>query len=118
VISAGSSFSGEIASSGTITISGNIDGNVNADVVIISSGGRIVGFIESRELHIHGMANASIKSQNVFVYKTGTCDGDISYTTLYTEEGGLVRGTCKYKSDLKVGENTGEDIFKMNSSKM
>lgn len=82
VIGAGCHVKGNIETDHTIQIHGTINGNINAETIIIGRGGHVIGDISARTLFLHGSlkGNATINTVNVF--SNAKMSGILYYNTL------------------------------------
>lgn len=82
VVGAGCLIKGNIDTDHTIQIHGTVNGNINAETIIIGRGGNVIGDITARTLFLHGSlkGNASINTVNVF--SNAKMSGTLFYKTL------------------------------------
>ena len=93
VIGADSSLRGELQSKGTVRIDGTLDGNIQADCVIVGESGLIRGDVVSRETTVGGKVEGTIRcSESAEITPKGQVRGDISTPKLSLAEGGLFEG--------------------------
>jgi len=100
---------GDLRSSGSIDISGLINGNVFVSEIAITETGSVRGMIETGNIEINGHVEGKITADTVIVGKNAVIKGDIFFkNTLKTEEGADIDGYIKRVSNGKA--NTEEDI--------
>ena len=100
---------GDLRSSGSVDVSGLINGNVFVSEMTITETGSIRGFIESTTIEINGHVEGKISADSVIVGKNAVIKGDIYFkNALKTEEGADIDGYIKRVNNGKV--NTEEDI--------
>jgi len=100
---------GDLRSSGSIDVSGLINGSVFVSEMTISETGSIRGSIESDTIEINGHIEGKITADSVIIGKTAVIKGDIFFkNTLKTEEGADIDGYIKRANNGK--SNTEEDI--------
>ena len=100
---------GDLRSSGSIDISGLVNGNVFVSEIIINETGSIRGLIEASNIEINGHIEGKISADSVLVGKSAVIKGDIFFkNTLKTEEGADIDGYIKRVNNGK--SNTEEDI--------
>ncbi len=82
VVGAGCLIKGNIETDHTIQIHGTVNGNINAETIIIGRGGHVIGDITARALFLHGSlkGNATINTVNVF--SNAKMSGTLFYKTL------------------------------------
>ena len=81
---------GNITEKGSIIIDGEVNGNINAEVLETFKNSNIKGNIESKKTFIGGKLKGDINSDSVHIRKTADVDGTIKQKTLSIEEGSLL----------------------------
>ena len=100
---------GDLRTSGSIDISGLINGNIFVSEMTIAETGSIRGTIEASIIEINGHVEGKITADTVIVGKTAVIKGDIFFkSTLKTEEGADIDGYIKRANNGK--SNNEEDI--------
>ena len=100
---------GDLRTSGSIDISGLINGNIFVSEMTIAETGSIRGTIEASTIEINGHVEGKITADTVIVGKTAVIKGDIFFkSTLITEEGADIDGYIKRANNGK--SNNEEDI--------
>ena len=100
---------GDLRTSGSIDISGLINGNIFVSEMTIAETGSIRGTIEASTIEINGHIEGKIAADTVIVGKTAVIKGDIFFkNTLKTEEGADIDGYIKRANNGK--SNSEEDI--------
>tara|TARA_B100001123_G_C14910393_1_gene867560 strand:- start:43 stop:513 length:471 start_codon:yes stop_codon:yes gene_type:complete len=100
---------GDIRCSGSIDISGLINGNVYVSDIVITETGSVRGGVEASSIEINGHVEGKISADTVIVGKSAVIKGDIFFkNTLKTEEGADIDGYIKRVNNGK--SNTEEDI--------
>jgi len=100
---------GDLRSSGSIDISGLINGNVFVSELTINETGSVRGSVESGTIEINGHVEGKTSADIVIVGKNAVIKGDIFFrNTLKTEEGADIDGYIKRINNGK--SNTEEDI--------
>jgi cytoskeletal protein CcmA (bactofilin family) len=99
-IGVNSIFKGEVKTEGTLRIDGTIDGNVNADWVVISEKASLNGDIVARGIIVGGRVEGNLKAEEIVEVKSrGQVFGDISATRLSIVEGGIFSGRVSMERD-------------------
>ena len=82
VVGAGCVIKGNIETDHTVQIHGTVNGNINAETIIIGRGGNVIGDISAKTLFLHGSlkGDASINAVNVF--SNAKMSGTLFYKTL------------------------------------
>ena len=100
---------GDLRCSGSMDVSGLINGNVFVSEMTINETGSIRGQLEATKVEINGHVHGKISADNVIVGKSAVIKGDIFFkNTLKTEEGADIDGYIKRVNNGK--SNTEEDI--------
>ena len=100
---------GDFRSSGSVDISGLINGNVFVSDMTIKETGSVRGSIESTTIEINGHVEGKITADAVTIGKSAVIKGDIFFkNSLKTEEGADIDGYIKRVNNGK--SNTEEDI--------
>ena len=81
---------GNITEKESIIIDGEVDGNIDAELVETFENSHIKGNIKSKKTFIGGKLKGDINSDSVHVKKTANVDGTIKQKTLSIEEGSLL----------------------------
>ena len=88
---------GNINEKGSIIIDGEVNGNINAELVETFENSKIKGNIESKKTFIGGKLKGDINSDSVHIRKTADVEGTIKQKTLSIEEGSIL----KIKTEIK-----------------
>ena len=100
---------GDVRSSGSVDVSGLVNGNVFVHEMIIKETGSIRGALEASTVEINGHIEGKITADSVIIGKNAVIKGDIFFRkTLKTEEGADIDGYIKRVNNGKA--NTDEDI--------
>ena len=81
---------GNITEKGSIIIDGEVNGNINAELVETFENSNIKGNIKSKKTFIGGKLEGDINSDSVHIRKTANVDGTIKQKSLSIEEGSLL----------------------------
>jgi len=106
LIGANSKFKGDIDTKGTLRIDGSMEGNVNADWVILGEKACLKGDVTARGIIIAGRIDGNLRSKEIVEIKSkGQVSGDISTNKLTIIEGGMFDGrSSMHKDESKVVE--------------
>ena len=100
---------GDVRSSGSIDVSGLINGNVFVSEMTVNETGSVRGALEATSVEVNGHVEGKISADSVIVGKNAVIKGDIFFKhTLKTEEGADIDGYIKRVNNGKT--NTDEDI--------
>ena len=81
---------GNITEKESVIVDGEVDGNIDAELVETFENSNIKGNIVSKNLFIGGKLKGDINSDKVHIKKTADVDGTIKQKTLSIEEGSLL----------------------------
>jgi cytoskeletal protein CcmA (bactofilin family) len=106
LIGANSKFKGDIDTKGTLRIDGSMEGNVNADWVILGEKACLKGDVTARGIIVGGRVDGNLRSKEIVEIKSkGQVSGDISTNKLTIIEGGMFDGrSSMHKDESKVVE--------------
>ena len=88
---------GNITEKESIIIDGEVNGNIDADLVETFENSNIKGNITSNDVFIGGKLKGDINSNKVHIRKTADVEGSIKQKTLSIEEGSVL----KIKTEIK-----------------
>ncbi len=93
-------FKGEISTKGTLRIDGNVEGNVQADGLIIGDKAYIKGNASATSIVIGGTVEGNVFAKGlVDIKKKGRVKGDIATSKLTVVDGGIVDGRVKMQNE-------------------
>ena len=90
---------GNITEKGSIIIDGEVNGNINAELVETFENSNIKGNITSKNVFIGGKLKGDINSDSVHIRKTADVNGTIKQKTLSIEEGSLLTIKTEIKNN-------------------
>jgi cytoskeletal protein CcmA (bactofilin family) len=101
-----SSFKGDIETKGTLRIDGMMEGNVNADWIILGEKASVKGDLSARGIIIGGKVKGNLQAKEIVEIKSkGQVSGDIHSSKLSIAEGGLFDGRSSMsKEESKIVE--------------
>lgn len=92
ILAADLKISGEITSTGTIEVLGEIEGNITAKGLIIGAEGRISGTVSAENVEVRGRLDGSVATHGFALRASADVQADVSYTTLMIESGAQIEG--------------------------
>ncbi|CAN1563781.1 CcmA Integral membrane protein CcmA involved in cell shape determination [Paracoccaceae bacterium] len=92
VLGADLRITGEISSSGTVEIQGEIDGNITANGLIIGHEGRVKGSITASSVEIKGQFSGKVACESFTLRSTAVVKADITSTGIVIESGAQIEG--------------------------
>ena len=100
---------GDLRTSGSIDVSGLINGNIFAAEMTVKETGSIRGSIEAQVIEINGHLEGKVTADSIIIGRSAVIKGDVYFkNTLKTEEGADIDGYIKRANNGK--SNTEEDI--------
>ena len=90
VVSSGSRLEGRITSPSTISISGNVEGELNASEIVIEKEGSVSGSIFAEHLIIIGNFEGEVSANKITIASTGRVKGDLSYKRVAIDDGAIL----------------------------
>ena len=90
VISNGSTLEGRITSQSTITVSGYLQGQLNASEIVIEREGAVRGSVFAEHLIIIGKFEGEVSANKITIASTGSVKGDLSYKRVTIDDGAIL----------------------------
>lgn len=101
-----SHFKGDIKSKGTLRIDGSVEGNVDADWLILGEKALLKGDVAARGIIVGGKIEGALTAKEILEIKPkGQVIGDITTPKLMVSEGGILEGRSSMN---KEGSNVVE----------
>jgi cytoskeletal protein CcmA (bactofilin family) len=108
LVGAESTFKGDIATTGTIRIDGTVEGNVEADWVVLGEKALIKGDVSARGVVVGGRVEGNLRVREICEIKNkGELYGEIVTAKLTVAEGGVFDG----RSTMRKEEAKVVDLF-------
>lgn len=85
-------ITGDIRSTGSIELLGEVDGTLSAQNVVIGGDGRMTGDISAEQVEIKGRHEGRVASQTFTLRASAQVKADIGYSTLIVESGAQIEG--------------------------
>ena len=85
-------ITGEISSTGTIEVLGEIEGNLTARGLIVGLEGRVAGTVSAETVEVKGRLDGRVTTHDLVLRATAEVAADVSYTALVIENGALIEG--------------------------
>jgi cytoskeletal protein CcmA (bactofilin family) len=92
IISEGFIFEGTITSDGVLNIAGTVRGKITAKSVLIDASGQVDGELNSDQLVIKGQLKGEVNCEDLNIGPLAHVDGNISYKYIHIQRGGKVSG--------------------------
>jgi cytoskeletal protein CcmA (bactofilin family) len=106
LVGVNSLFKGDIKSKGTLRIDGTVEGNIDADWLILGENACLKGNATARGIIVGGKIEGIAHAAEILEIKPkGQVVGDIHTTKLAVSEGGILNGNSSmHKEESKVVE--------------
>ncbi len=98
IINTGMKVEGDVSFDGELNVDGVINGDVEAQAIIIGVNGKINGKVKARDVQVYGVVEGAIFADTVFLSSTARVVGNIMHKVLETEFGAYVEGDLRKKS--------------------
>ncbi len=85
-------ITGEISSTGTIEVLGEIEGNLSARGLVVGIEGRMTGTVSAETVEVKGKLDGSVATHAFALRASAEVAADVSYTTLIIESGARIEG--------------------------
>jgi cytoskeletal protein CcmA (bactofilin family) len=85
-------ITGEITSSGSIEILGEVDGTITARGLTVGPEGRVSGMVTAEVVEIKGKLDGKVASQSFTLRAAAEVVAEVTYTALVIESGASVEG--------------------------
>jgi cytoskeletal protein CcmA (bactofilin family) len=92
ILAADLKITGDIRSTGSVEVLGEVDGTLTAQSVLIGSDGRMIGDISAEEVEIKGHHEGRVASQGFTLRASAEVKADIGYSKLVIESGAQIEG--------------------------
>ena len=101
---------GDIHSDGEVQIDGTINGNINANILIIGESAQVIGEITAETVRIHGRVTGQVQAHSVSLAKTAHILGDVLHGNIAIEQGAFLEGHCRR---IEVKKKTSDGGLKL-----
>ncbi len=99
---------GNIHSKGEIQVDGYVEGDIQAETLIIGETANVNGEVSAKTVRVHGFVTGQIKADSVSLAKSAHVMGDILHENLSIEQGAFLEGHCRrFESDKKKAAEGG-----------
>jgi cytoskeletal protein CcmA (bactofilin family) len=85
-------ITGEISSTGTIEVLGEIEGNLSARGLIVGAEGRMNGSVSADSVEVKGKLNGQVATHSFALRATAEVQADVAYSALVIESGAQIEG--------------------------
>lgn len=93
LVGEGVTVQGTIRVTGRASVHGVVEGDVQADELIVGPRGQVTGRVSARRIEVSGQTHETlVASERLVVRSTGVVRGTVRYGDLETERGGVIVG--------------------------
>jgi cytoskeletal protein CcmA (bactofilin family) len=85
-------ISGDVTSSGTIEVLGEIDGTITARGLTVGAEGRVTGIVNADIVDVKGRLDGKVTSDSFAMRSTAVVTADITYQSLSIDSGAQIEG--------------------------
>ena len=94
---------GNLVSKGEVTVEGEVQGDLHAQLVIVGEKARITGGIVADDVVVRGHVLGSIRGKKVQLQATSHVEGDVYHQSLAIEQGAYFEGKSRRAEDPTAG---------------
>ena len=95
LIGVGCEFEGNMSTSTSTRIDGNLKGKISGEnTIIVGENGIVVGEIKAADTVVYGRVEGIIETHSLEIKRCGIVLGDVFIESLIVEEGGVYNGRC------------------------
>jgi len=118
VIGADSTIKGELVIKGTVRIDGFVEGDIQADWVVVGESGRIKGNVQARTMVVGGRVEGNLEASEIVEMKDkAQVFGEICTAKLAMSEGALFDGQSSMKKKMEATEGQEGKIKSLSASR-
>ena len=99
VLSSDLIITGNVRTSGDITVEGTVEGDIRAQVLIVGESATVKGEVIADEVVVHGRVVGRLRGLKVRLSSTARCEGDIVHKTIAIESGAHFEGSVQRHDD-------------------
>jgi cytoskeletal protein CcmA (bactofilin family) len=85
-------ITGDITSTGTVEVFGEIEGTLNARGLTIGNEGVVKGTVSAETVEVKGTLDGRVSTQSFTLRASAKVEADINYTSLVIESGAQIEG--------------------------
>jgi cytoskeletal protein CcmA (bactofilin family) len=94
---------GNLVSKGEVTIEGDVQGDLHAQLVVVGEKARVTGGIVADDVVVRGHVLGSIRGKKVQLQATSHVEGDVYHQSLAIEQGAYFEGKSRRSDDPTAG---------------
>lgn len=85
-------ISGDVTSSGSIEVLGEIDGTITARGLTVGAEGRVTGIVTADAVDVKGRLDGKVTADSFAMRSTAVVTADVTYQTLSIDSGAQIEG--------------------------
>lgn len=85
-------ITGDITSTGSVEVFGEIDGNLTARNLLIGTEGSVKGTLSAETIEVKGTLDGHVSTQSFTLRGSAKVEADVNYTSLVIESGAQIEG--------------------------
>lgn len=85
-------ITGDVTSTGSVEIHGQLDGNVTARGLIIGNDGVVNGTVSAETVEVKGKLDGRVSTESLTLRASAVVQADITYATTSIESGATIQG--------------------------
>lgn len=97
VLAADLRITGDIVSTGSVEVMGEVDGSISAGTLLLSHEGSVKGTVAAETVDLRGRLNGKIETSGLTLRSAAQVTADVAYTTLSIESGAQIEGNFRMK---------------------
>ena len=107
VLSADLVIKGNVRSSGDITVEGQVEGDIRAQLLTVGETANVKGEVVAEDVVVNGRIVGRVRGTKVRLTATARVDGDIVHRTIAIESGAHFEGSVQRRDDPIQGAGNG-----------
>lgn len=108
---------GNLVTDGDLQIEGTVEGDIDANVLIIGQNAQVTGEVRANDVAVNGGVKGRIRGMKVRLSETAKVDGDIVHASISIEAGAHFEGSI-HRSDepLKDSKTPAPNVTELNKT--
>jgi cytoskeletal protein CcmA (bactofilin family) len=92
ILAADLKITGDVTSSGSVEVLGEVDGNIAADLLTIGQEGRVSGTVKARSVEVKGHVDGKVACADFTMRASAQVAADVTYAVVVIESGAQIEG--------------------------
>lgn len=85
-------ITGDVTSTGSVEVHGQLDGNLTARGLVIGSDGAVNGSVSAESVEVKGRLDGRVSTENFTLRASAVVQADVTYATTSIENGAQLQG--------------------------